>query len=154
MDQLPNEIHRKILCLLTPAQMIRLSETCKTINQLNFSRYMIPLGLEGVYTIYDNITAEERRHLHNLIYDSYLNIYELFGIDPFISYCKDMSCEIDKILGCGGGNRYFRPSFYGIENQRVHLSKRYILTEKLRPNILLIRRIRICSDNFLYGLLF
>ena len=95
MDQLPNEIHRKILCLLTPAQMIRLSETCKTINQLNFSRYMIPLGLEGVYTIYDNITAEERRHLHNLIYDSYLNIYELFGIDPFISYCKDKCQKTD-----------------------------------------------------------
>jgi len=114
---------------------------------------MVPLGIEGVYGIYDEISPEERQHLHGIIYDSYINIYELFGISPFISYCKDMSCEVDKMLGCGGGNRYFRPSFFGIQNQRIHLSRRYILTEALYPRLPLPRRIRICNDNLLYSLI-
>ena len=150
MEQLPSEIHRKILCLLSPSQMLSFSKTCKSINCLNFSRYMLPLGLEGVYTIHDNIDLAERQYLHRIMHDSYLHIHELFSISPFVSYCKDMSCEIDKMLGC---NRYFRPSFFGIQNQRIHLSRRYILTEALQPNLPLSRRIRICNDNFLYSLL-
>ena len=154
MEQLPNEIHRKILCLLTPSEMINLSETCKTINCLNFSRYMIPIGIEGLYDIWDTPSLKERKSFHHIMYESYINIYELYEIPIFVSYCKEMSCEIDKILGCQGGNRYFRPSFCNIHKQHIHLSRRYTTTGKLYPNLSLIRRIKISNNDFLYGYLF
>jgi hypothetical protein len=154
MEQLPNEIHRKILCLLMPSEMINMSETCKTINNLNFSRYMIPHGLEGLYYIRDTPSIKERKSFQHIMYYSYLNIYELYEIPPFVSYCKEMSCEIDKILGCQNGNRYFRPSFCNVHNQSIHLSRRYITAATLYPNLSLIRRIKISNNDFLYGYLF
>jgi hypothetical protein len=154
MQQLPDELNRKILNQLTPFQMVAASLTCKSLNQLRLYHTVIPLGLEGLYNVFERPTLKERRSLHRLVGDSYYNIYELFEIAPFVSYCKDMSCEIDKILGCGGGNRYFRPSFCNIQNAHGFLSNRYIKFDRLNPDITLRRRVRICNDNFLYGYLF
>ena len=154
MQTLPDELNRKILGQLTPFQMITATLTCKALNNLGLHHTVVPLGLEGLYNIFERPTLKERNSLHKLVGDSYYNIYELYEIPPFVSFCKDMSCEVDKILGCGGGNRYFRPSFCNIQNSYGFLSSRYIKFDRLAPDIILIRRIRICNDNFLYGYLF
>ena len=154
MQCLPDELNRKILSHLTPSQMITASLTCKALNDLHLFHTVIPLGLESLFNILERPTIKERQSLHNLVRDSYDNIYELYEISQFVSYCKDMSCEVDKILGCGGGNRYFRPSFCNIQNAHGFLSYRYINFDRVNPEINLLRRIRICNNNFMYGYLF
>lgn len=154
MELLPGEIQRKIMCLLDPGTVIALSNTCKTISSLNFSRYMIPMGLEGLFSARESPTLRERKGLQRIMLESYASINTLFDIPPFVSYCKEMSCETDSMLGCRGGNRYFRPSFYNIQNRYVHLSRRYVTMETLCPRLALPRRVRIASDDFMYGYLF
>ena len=150
MESLPGEIQRKIMCLLDPGAVVALSNTCRAISNLNFSRYMVPMGLEGLFAAHESPTLRERKGLQRIMLESYASINKLFDVPPFVSYCMEMSCEADSMVGCRGGNRYFRPSFYSVQNQYVHLSRRYVTMQTLWPRLSLPKRVRIANDDFLY----
>ena len=154
LDKLPPEIQRKLLSQMDIDPMLNCCLTCKTMHGLNFTRFLTPIVLEGHYNVRDKPSIKERTFMYRLMNECYEMFYDKYNISPFVSLCKDMSCEIDKILGCGGGNRYFRPSFCNIQNAHGFLSNRYIKFDRLNPDITLRRRVRICNDDFLYGYLF
>ena len=77
MQRLPDELNRKILSHLAPFQMVTASLTCKALNNLRLFHAVIPLGLEGLYNIFERPTLKDRHSLHKLVGDSYYNIYEL-----------------------------------------------------------------------------
>ena len=64
LNNLPNEIFRKILGCFETQQFVLTNTICKHINQLKLNLLMIPYYIEGAYSPKTDIKFERRMRFH------------------------------------------------------------------------------------------